>query len=317
MGEEKPCSRFSTSAAGSSTPATGLGTLHVTRDLTAARQLRDAHRGVGGKTLFGTVPRMPEEELSRGIEDPHDRLMFLTCTVSIDYQRDAEALWRHTRSRYDDLTTRWLFCPKEVAAKSPVEVLEALRRGNPHGALRYPAKDASWWHHNASSFAQYFDGSPRVLFERSAWDVLRIRREINRSGRFLGLRGAKIFPLWIRMLTDVLGYQFQNYSALPIPVDIHIARASFTTGLVRGKYEGPFGEELIALLRRAWTEACVATGESHMSFDEPLWQLSRLGCTHRHEGGSPDCPRRMVCPIGGLCPRGWVSVSTEGVRVET
>lgn len=318
MSTEKPCDRFDgAQAPTSATAPTVKSTLTVTNDLAAARKLRDAYRGVGGASVFGQIDTMPEEELAHDIKDDFDRLMYLTLAVSIDYQRDALSLWRHARQRYDDPETRWLFDPLAVAARTPEDVLVALRRGDPRGALRYPAKDAAWWHRNSTTFVEHYAGDPRVLFEQCAWDVVRIRREVNRPGRFQGLKGPKIFPLWIRMLADIQRYPFASFDALPIPVDVHVARATFTTGLMRGRYEGPFDANLIDVIRRAWTDACRAAGESHMTFDEPLWQLSRLGCTHRHERASADCPIRATCPIGDLCPRGTIELSTAGVRIDT
>lgn len=316
--EDKPCKRASglrdTSA--STSPARIAG-LRLTMDLTAARKLRDAYRGVSGATLFGQVDTMPEEEFAKGIRDELDRLVYITLTVALDYQRDAHSLWRHARERYDDPSTRWLFDPRAVAARSPEAVLEALRRRNPRGALRYPKSDAAWWHRNATTLAEHYGGDPRELFVRCGHDVLRIRREVSLPKRFQGLKGPKIFPLWMRMLADIQKYTFANYDALPIPVDVHIARATFTTGLIRGTYEGPFDENLIAAIRRAWTDTCRAAGEPHMTFDEPLWQLSRLGCTRRHEKDSADCPVRAACPIGAICPAGTIALSTAGVVIST
>lgn len=315
---QKPCDRYDNRlAAGTAAAPRTVGSLRITNDLSTAVRLRDAFRGVGGASVFGQINSMPEEELSRDIANELDRLMYLTLTVSIDYQRDAVALWRHTRARYDDPETRWLFDPREVATRTPAEILAALRRGDPRGALRYPTKDAGWWHRNSRTFAQDYAGDPRVLFQRLDWDVARIRHEVNRPGRFQGLKGPKIFPLWIRMLADIQRYHFTGLEALPIPVDVHVARATFTTGLMRGRYEGPFDATLKSVIRRAWTDACRAAGEPHMTFDEPRWQLSRLGCTRRHQGGTADCPVRASCSIGDRCPRGPIELSTAGARIDT
>jgi hypothetical protein len=65
-----------------------------------------------------------------------------------------------------------------------------------------------------------------------------IEAEVRDHG-FRGLRGPKIFPLWLRMLADIEGYQFGNFESLPIPVYIHVARATFTTHLMTGRHKGP------------------------------------------------------------------------------
>lgn len=317
--DEKPCRRMA-SGTRDQREQSGIEAvkdLRLSGDLIAARKLRDAFLGLSGGGVFGEAGRMPEEEYSRGIAGERDRLLFITLVVGIDYQRDAVSLWRHGRERYDDPATRWLFRPEVVASRSVDEVLLALRTGDPRGALRYPSKDAGWWHLNASTLAREFEGDPRVLFGQAGWNVEEIRRQVRRSGRFSGLKGAKIFPLWLRMLADILGYAFEDFDTLSIPVDIHIARATFATGILGGRYDGPLGGSLIALVRHAWKTACEGAGERVMTFDEPLWQLSRLGCTHRHRAGHPDCPKRETCPIGDLCPPGRIEVSTAGVRIDT
>lgn len=316
---EKACDRFGRPVDGQK-PGAGtasLAGLKVTDNFDPAKKVRDAYAGKGGKDLLGVTAKMPEEALSIGINDELQRLLYLTLTVGIDYQRDALSLWRHARERFDDPKTRWLFKPSEVANRTVDDVLSALKTGNPRAALRYPRHDARWWHRNASTLATEFEGDPRVLFKRADWDVLNILREVKRRNRFQGLKGPKIFPLWLRILNRVLGYEFKGYEALPIPVDVHIARATFTTGLVRGRYDGPFDSNLIDFIRQAWTEACKRAGEAHMTFDEPLWQLSRLGCTRRNERSGADCPVRSRCPIGETCPKSTIELSMSGVSIAT
>ncbi len=311
---ERPAAAPRRKDSGPPAPLTGLT---ITGDLTAAKKLRSAYAGTNGQSLFGQTAQMPEGEFFHDIKDELDRLLYLTLTVSIDYQRDAAQLWRHARERYADPKTTWLFRPAEVAKRTADDVLAALQTGNPKGALRYPPKDAAWWHHNATLLATHYQGDPRVLFKSCGWDVMKVWAEV-RKRKFQGLRGAKIFPLWIRILKVLQHHPFVNYEALPIPVDVHVARATFTTGLIKGKYEGPFDSNLIDFIRQAWTSACAKQGESHMSFDESLWQVSRLGCTKRNVGPSGDCPRRKECAIGTTCPKGRIELAnTTEVRIDT
>jgi hypothetical protein len=49
-----------------------------------------------------------------------------------------------------------------------------------------------------------------------------------------------------------------------------------------------------------------------LDVDEPLWHLSRNGCTLRDpENGA--CPKRAGCPVADLCWPGRIKV---GTRVE-
>jgi hypothetical protein len=66
------------------------------------------------------------------------------------------------------------------------------------------------------------------------------------------LRGPKIGPLWLRMLGDNVGMsQLRNLEKVPIPVDIHVARATLSTGIVRGRFRGRL-VEIFEYIRKAW-----------------------------------------------------------------
>jgi hypothetical protein len=60
---------------------------------------------------------------------------------------------------------------------------------------------------------------------------------------------------------------------------------------------------------------CLQAGDRPMialDVDEPLWHLSRNGCTLRDpENGA--CPKRAGCPVADLCWPGRIKV---GTRVE-
>jgi hypothetical protein len=70
--------------------------------------------------------------------------------------------------------------------------------------------------------------------EQDAWKLFNKKFNPKFKRSFPFLSGNKIFPLWIRMLHDNVGIDLKNLDKIPIPVDIHIARASFTTGCLRG-----------------------------------------------------------------------------------
>jgi len=288
--------------------------LVATGNLAALREVRAAYT-TPGRTLFGAHVQRLESWHADNVEDPRLRCVFMTFTVALDYQRDAVALWRHALARLEDPQTAWLFDAHEVARRSVDEVLVALRTGEPRGALRYPKKDPHWWHHNATTWAREFDGDPRVLLARCGSDAKRIVDAVRVPGRFFGLKGTKILPLWLRMLAEMLGYQFTNFDALDMPVDVHVARAAFTAGLVRGRFEGTL-EELRPPLVRLWREACAGEPGGHMAFDEAVWQLGQLGCTTRRRGAEPDCAKRTECPIGTTCPKGKLEFASERVSID-
>ena len=62
--------------------------------------------GIHGRT------DMPEDITPNGVvRGSTDHLLFITLTVSIDYQRDAPALWASSRRSFEDPETKYLLNP--------------------------------------------------------------------------------------------------------------------------------------------------------------------------------------------------------------
>jgi len=285
----------------------------VTGDLTAARSVRNAFYDPSIR-VFGVFNTMPEATCVGGIAAQLDRILIITMTVAIDYQRDAESLWRLARNLYDDADTRWAFCPSEVMKHTDQEITQTLQS---KGSLRYPSNDVSWWRKNAAIWNDRYDGNPLNLFEKCQWDVNQIVHNVKKTDRFLGLKGRKILPLWLRMLRDIEGLPFRGLAHLDMPVDVHIARATFTVGLAKGKFSGSLSS-LIPFIQQAWRDSTPdSDNRIALDYDESLWNLSREGCHYRHSSGNTDCPKRSACVIGGSCPKGVISVSTDRVVVDT
>jgi len=279
----------------------------------AAKILLQAYHGEIKGGIFGIIESMPEANAVEGIDNEQDKLNIITAVVAIDYNRPADLLWKWARSLYDDTNTRWVFNFNMVKSTTRADLSKALQS---KGKLRYGNKDVNWWYDNALILSNEFNGNPKSLFERCEWDVFDIR-DMLEEFYFYGLKGPKIFPLWIRMLRDILDYEFKYFDKLPIPVDVHIARASFTTGLIRGQYQGKLSKNIKELIQNQWKEMCSKAGINHMDLDEPLWHLSKLGCSFRHKGGYTDCLRSGNCPIRELCPKGIIRVSNSGIQIDT
>ena len=106
---------------------------------------------------------MPEDILPKGIHKGSlEHLMFITLTVSIDYQRDAMVLWDNSRKTFEDIETRYLFDPKSVC-ESPIDkIVEDMQKYN---LSKKPKKDAEIWSRNATSFSKKWDNDPRNFLE--------------------------------------------------------------------------------------------------------------------------------------------------------
>ncbi|WP_207231392.1 hypothetical protein [Methanofollis fontis] len=271
---------------------------------------------------------MPEDRPPAGVEvGSIEHILFLTLTVSIDYQRDAYALWESARHTHEDPETRYLFEPRALHETPQAQVFADLKK---HGLSKKHSADTNIWRTVGISFFKKWGGDPRNFLADCGYDgptVLRRLKEDRHpfNGReapdFPFLRGDKIGPLWLRMLRDNAGLDtLTHLERVPIPVDIHVARASLCLGVVRGTYEGRL-EDIFEAIRQAWAESVrgYEAGDRPMvalDIDEPLWHLSRAGCGRRDpETGA--CPLRSTCEFGRFCVGGRVAIDGRTVVLDT
>jgi hypothetical protein len=119
------------------------------------------------------------------------------------------------------------------------------------------------------------------------------------------------------MLHDNVGINLKNLDKIPIPVDIHIARASFTTGCLTGKYTGTISD-ITPKIDEAWKRVLELVNHPKLKYrlqlDEPLWHLSRFGCKFR---AGNFCPKKVGCPVNQFCVSGRVYVSPARIEIDT
>lgn len=247
----------------------------------------------------------------------YEHLMFITMVVSIDYQRNADQLWDAGRKTFENEQTRWLFNPEMVVNKSYDETLESMKI---HKLSKKPQKDADIWFRVSKSFLDIYDSNPMNLIKECDYDAFRIyKKKFDPTFKrcFPYFSGDKIFPLWIRMLHDNVGLELRNLNQIPIPVDVHIARATLSTSCLTGKYLGTISS-VSSKVDETWKKTMELIEHPKLKYklqlDEPLWHLSRHGCRLR---GDYSCPNKIKCPVSKFCVNGVVNVSTKGVEVNT
>ena len=271
---------------------------------------------------------MPEDEPPSGVtRGTLDHIIFLTLTVAIDYQRDAHALWDAARQTWEDPETRFLFDLTAVSEAPAEVVLPAMKK---HRLSKKHTNDAKIWQTVAGSFARKWDGDPRHFLADCGWDAPTVlqrlkedrhRSEVRVAKDFPFLGGNKIGPLWLRMLRDnACVTTLRNLDLVPIPVDVHIARASLCLGIVNGSYSGAM-EPLFRQIRTAWAksvEGLEVEGRPMIALDvdEPLWHLSKFGCASR-DPVTGACPLKDTCIVGEFCVAGEVKVQRDRVEVHT
>lgn len=300
--------------------------LHV--DVEKARQIAQTFYAAfapGGAGIFGEHS-MPEDLLPEGlIPGSRDQLNFLTLTISVDYMRDATELWRSARGAWADTTTRYLFDPATVV-QTPINNLKA-DLVNTGVALR-PNRDGNAWATICGTLSRKWTSDVKTFLADCGFDGPTILTRVYRDGAwsdscwspdFPLLRGPKIGPLWVRMLRDNALLELSGLEDVPIPVDVHVMRATLCSGAIRGRFRGS-PEPLKIAVRELWRAA--TKGLQHpdgksmipLDVDEPLWTLSRLGCSQRGNSPRASCPSNCVLAPG--CVEGRIKITGTGCDIE-
>lgn len=278
--------------------------------------------GIHGRT------DMPEDVLPEGMaRGSLEHVLFITLTVSIDYQRDAPSLWKSSRRTFEDPKTRYLFSPRSLHEVPLERIIKDLQK---HKLSKKPRKDAHIWKTVGVTFYKKWNSDPRDFLRscnRDAPIVLKRLREDEHlyAGREVSdypyLRGNKIGPLWLRMLRDNVGIEeLKNLDKVPIPVDTHVARATLMVGVVRGQFSGRLNE-LFKYIREAWFESVKGLNVKRrpmiaLDVDEPLWHLSKYGCSNRDKK-TGYCPMRYRCEAKEFCVGGRIMIEKGYVEVDT
>ena len=247
-------------------------------------------------------PSMPEDILPNGVmKESSEYRLFLTLTVAIDYLRDADILWDCARKAFENPKTRYLFDPKEVVRKSDTDLEWDLRSSK----LLNEHRDLHTWKTLCRSILEQFKGDPLNIILSCEWDGAKALEHLRRNGRsFPYLKGAKIGPLWLRILRDNAGLPIKNLESIPLPVDIHVLRATFCSGALTGNYEGKM-EAIKGLVATLWKKAVQGDVIDDkdgtvrplvaLDLDEALWNLSRKFCSQNRLSQTNPCPLSPSC----------------------
>lgn len=288
-----------------------------------AEKLYDAFQTTG---ILGHKA-MPEDEPPSGVRKGSlEHLIFITLTVAIDYQRDAAALWESSRRTYSDPETAYLFRLEEISRTPFNKIVADMQK---HRLSKKPNKDANTWLNIATSFQTKWQGNPISFLKDCDWHgptvLARLKYDVHlcdgmRQSDFPFLGGLKIGPLWLRMLRDNIGVtELMGLELVPIPVDIHVARATLAAGVVRGRYQGRLNE-LFESIRKAWAESVTGLRNAGremvaLDVDEPLWNLSKYGCNKRDEQ-TGHCPMGE-CEAKEFCVKGKIEINRGRVDLDT
>lgn len=278
--------------------------------------------------IHGKIDMPEDQSPDNVIIGSLEHLYFITLTVSIDYQRDAPTLWNNSRKTYEDPETRYLFSPELLAQTDIDKIVKDMQK---YGLSKKPIRDAKIWYNIGITFLHKWGNNPLSFLENCHWNSQIVLEHLRNdfhiiNGKcesdFPNLRGPKIGPLWVRMLRDNVGIKKLIYlENVPIPVDIHIARSTLTTGIIRGKYKGRL-EDLFVNIREAWFQGIDGLIIKNrrmvaLDIDEPLWHLSKYGCSKHREKDSGYCSVFGQCEAKDFCVKGIVRIEKSLVELDT
>ncbi len=266
--------------------------MNKNRGIEIAKILLQAYGEAG---IFDKRP--PEEIIPNGIsKGSREHLLFITLTVALDYMRPAEKLWEASRKTYEDPKTRYLFYPEEVVKKEQSELKRDMLKYKL--ALR-PNKDLKIWKTLCETLNSEYDNNPIKLIEKFNYDALELYKYIGAErSKFPNLRGQKILPLWLRMLNQQVEIKLEKIDKIPIPVDTHVRKASVMLGVTRRCNDNN-------IIRESWSKILEGTEIYPILLDEPLWILSKYGCSNVIDNNcnlkGDKCPEAEYCPVKNYC----------------
>jgi len=239
----------------------------------------------------------PEYSLPKNVKiGSKEHLLFITLHVAIDYRKDAEKLWKSAKDLFENQNTRWIYNPEKVNSNynKLIDCFEAnFKIAN--------FVDIAIWYRICRTIAEEFESDPTNILKINNYDAIKIIQFLqNRKNKkkFPFLSGPKISSLWIRMLNEVAKIKMKNLKEVSIPVDVHIARATYRLGLINGKFI-KLNNETRRKVISLWRNICSNIDIYPLQLDEPLWLLSRNGCSNAKT--NKKCPLFKECPVKEFC----------------
>ncbi|MYD19307.1 MAG: hypothetical protein F4X05_06635 [Rhodothermaceae bacterium] len=248
--------------------------------------------------------QMPEVECVEAIRcDPRisarDVRLFLTFISAMDRVRDAVRLWSAGFDLFEAHPE--VFNPIEASAM-PFSVLRA--RLFDSGVSQRHGPDTEAWRSIAGSLARRSGSVCRVIDSGvgDAKELLRDLRSRDRMGRsrYPMLRGPKLAPMWVRIMSSPGGADIDRIDIIPVAVDVQVRRV--TENLKVTDTQGLKLKKAKPEIQSAWHNAVSAArigGPSGIkgtcaALDPALWFFGKYGCSHCEN-------ERQRVPIGLAC----------------
>ncbi len=197
------------------------------------------------------------------------------------------------------------FAHRELSNQHPELYRPEVRLMNPEDLgnilIKYrvgcPRQSADYWVKCANTLYDSFDWNPLNLLRKcknsvekiQEWKIDEKKASLNRKTDPLPGYGPKITSLFTLYLAELKLIEMPLDS---FPVDMHVQRIFFQTGVAYGSEGHVFNEEMEDRLRRLICEYANRMGYDKIALSHAFWQLGRTLCTN--------CYKRKTVHV--LCP---------------
>lgn len=215
---------------------------------------------------------MPEDANPGLKKDSMENYLYFTLPMALNYQRSSYTLWESALKTYCDPETRFVFDPAACLNHTFEDTQAALTK---YKVALQRQKQPEIWIALCRTFAEFFDGDIRRLFDHMDNDVNRIRRfiQVENKKRFPYLSGTKICNYWIYVIWQYTDRSYRNPEALTVAPDTHVCKATHRLGLITESELNKSGVQQIVIER--WQELLDGTPYRPIDVHTPLWLWSR------------------------------------------
>ena len=253
--------------------------------------------------------KLPEvkcvEQLSASGASDRTVRLFITFIAAMERARDSTRLWQAGIKLFESHPE--LFNPAYVSDFSFHTLLNLLSSS---GVSQRHRPDTDAWRVIAGSLMSGNSSVCRVIEHGvgDAEELLKDLRSRDHKGRnrFPMLRGSKIGPMWVRMMTVPGGAKIDRMAIIPVAVDVQVRRVS--ENLRVADTRGLSIREAKPIIQCAWQKAVAAAnigGPSGIAgtcaaLDPVLWFFGKHGCSHCEKIGQkvPISRACNYCQIG-------------------
>lgn len=179
----------------------------------------------------GLIPALEKHEVNPGLPlESRENYLYFTLPVCINFQRNSPALWAAALASWEDVATRYVFFPEELA-NTPIEQVRAdLVK---HKLALQPNKHVLIWTTIAKTLHDYYHDDPRELIKEAGGDAGKLIELLQKTHRkrFPYLSGPKLSNYWPFILSLYTDIEFKNAQAISIIPDTHVLQSSAKLGI--------------------------------------------------------------------------------------